>query len=266
MTRPKEYTTEFLISELRRFVHENGRNPKYRDMLPKFGYPSNITYINHFGSWNNALITTGLNINQTYEKRTGNEICSFCGNPKKENQYWFTKYAINGKLMCEKCYQKRYRNNDYINGILDVNSGVGFGFLTQRVVAKVLNLKLKDDCNCSINFGYPYDLFDVSKYGKIDVKGRKLNSRNAWQYGFLSEKQTDTYILVGFDENKKNILRVWIINKINKHIFKNRLVNISNNIRYGLKRAKQCEVDPTPYNDAFHSMSIENCSVLTYKE
>ena len=178
------------------------------------------------------------------------------------NQNWYTKGLLKGQVMCYKCY----RNTDHMNGELDVNSGTGFGFLTQRIVAKTLDLKLENDCNCSVNFGHPFDLFDKNKYGKIDVKGSHLYKGNIWHFTIVHNNIVDTYILVGFDKNKKNILRVWITKPTDILIHKKTCIGITNSTRSGLKRAKPWEVDPTPYNNAFHAMSIENCSVLTYKE
>ena len=55
---------EFLISELRRFVLENGRNPTIFDMTSKNGYPYSFAYIKQFGSWSNALITSKIKMNK----------------------------------------------------------------------------------------------------------------------------------------------------------------------------------------------------------
>lgn len=255
------YTDEFLISELHRFIHENGRNPTFRDMNPELGYPTGATYHNRFNSFNNALEAANLEINKTCEKRMGNETCYRCGNILKLKEHWFTNGLLKGQVMCYKCY----RNNDYINGNLDVNSSTGFGFLTQRVVAKTLGLNLENDCNCSVSFRHPYDLYDKDKYGKIDVKGRRLSTSNRWRFD-LTNNIIDTYIFVGFDTDAKNILRVWIVKPTDKLIHGKTGASIKNNIRSGLTRAKPWEVDSTSYNNTLHSLSIENCSVLTNKK
>lgn len=259
-----KYTEEFLISELHRFVDEHGRIPVKYEMTANSGYISNATYDRRFGSWNNALKVAGLKLNKTQEKRTGLENCCICGNLKKENQKWITSGLQNNEVMCIRCYKKSF--NDYLNGNLNVDSSTGFGFLAQRVVAKTLKLKLKNDCNCSVNFRHPYDLYDKNKYGKIDVKARCLWNNNQWEFTLRNSGSTNTFILVGFDENKKNILRVWIVDANDNLAVKKKRIYITNNLRCGLKRAKPWEVESKPYNDAFHAMSIENCSVLTYKE
>lgn len=262
----KEYTDKFLISEIHRFVKENERVPKSYEMSPKYGYPSSSMCAGRFGSWNKALQAAGLEIHKTCEKRTGSETCVFCGSHRKHNQTCISKGLQTGEVLCEDCYQTSKR--DYKNGKLDVNSSTGFAFLSQRVVANALNLELKNDCNCSVNFMHPFDLYDKKKYGKIDVKVSKLSILNRWQFNIKYSENflPDTYILLGFDQHKKNILRVWINKPSDNLIHKKITLCLTNSTETGLKRAKPWEVDPTPYNKAFHSMSIDNCSVLTYKE
>lgn len=62
------YTDEFLISEMKRFVDENGRNPTHDDFMNNPSYPSAPTYVTHFGSWNNSLEKCGLNTNRCYNR------------------------------------------------------------------------------------------------------------------------------------------------------------------------------------------------------
>ncbi|MDP4268311.1 MAG: hypothetical protein Q8880_12880 [Bacteroidota bacterium] len=58
----KQYTEEFLIRELFRFIKIYGRLPIKRDMCVKKGFPSYRVYITYFGSWNKALLRAGLKI------------------------------------------------------------------------------------------------------------------------------------------------------------------------------------------------------------
>lgn len=256
------YTKEFLISKLHRFELENGKSPVKLDMQIKFGYPGYDSYIRNFGSWNNALLEAGLEVNQ-YQVHKGNldgtEICDNCGCLKKVQ--WNYK---NKQRLCPSCYM----NSDYTNGNLDPDSKVGFGFIGQRIVAKTLGLELKYDCNCSQGFGAPDDLYDVNKYKYINVKAATLNKNNAWKFGLINKYTPDTYILLAFSADKSDIEHVWITDAIDDlafNIIKNRaktIINIKNNIYSGLKRAEPWEVDAKPYNDAYHNMSLENCSVL----
>ena len=186
-------------------------------------------------------------------KRTGNETCYFCNSNKGQKQGWITKGLSKGEVMCLSCYQKLQTN--YMNKNLDKNTSVAKGFIGQRIVAKVLGLELKNDCNCSVGFNYPYDLYDEGRYDKINVKSCKLGDYNSWIFGLSQKVIPDTYILVGFDENRKNILRVWIASSNDKLVIDNFSVFISNNVNNDLSRAKPWEVDVKPYNDMLHKMS-----------
>ena len=259
------YTKEFLISELQRFKKENRRNPKAINMQIKFGYPSYVTYQKRFGSWNSALLAAGLEVNQYQDHwQDGTETCDNCGKVKSENQGWYYK---NKKRICYSCYM----NRDYKNGKLDVDSPTGFAFMSQRVVAETLGLELKYDCNCSIGFNAPDDLYD-EKLGYINVKTAVLLKVNAWHFGLIQKYTPDTYIMLGFSNDKSDILHVWITEPEDdltfdeKKIEYKKGIKITNDIfsdkRSGLKRAESWEVDVKPYNYVYHNMSLENCSVL----
>ena len=59
----KQYTREFLLSELRRFYDENGRSPTLRDMCKVNGYPGATTYRHEFGTFSDALQSADLELN-----------------------------------------------------------------------------------------------------------------------------------------------------------------------------------------------------------
>jgi len=178
--------------------------------------------------------------------------CDNCGGNRTSNWYY-----RNGLILCRKCY----RNSKYKYGQLDPNSAIGFGFISQRVVAKTLGLKLKYDCNCRLGFKSSYDLYDNIVYDYINVKGVKIIN-NIWIFNFRNKEIPNTYICLGYDENKNNIKHVWIF-KPNYDIilFDKITIGISNSLK-GLKRVEQYEVDVKSYNDMYHSMSLKNCSVL----
>ena len=260
MSKNYIYTDEFLINEVLRFKKENNKNPIRDDMQGKFGYPNYSTYKNRFGSWNETLKIAGLKLNQEQRKGkiklTGEEVCDKCGK-KPKNQFRYK----DGQRICDNCYY----DTKYITGNLDPESTTGFAFISQRVVAKTLELDLEYDCNCSIGFTAPYDLYDKNKYGKIDVKTSKYNiytfNNKSWRYRFNNKNIPDTYILLGFSEGKSNIKHVWITDVLDDLTFKKKAISIHDSYR-GLKKAKPWEVDVKPYNDAYHSMSLENCSIL----
>lgn len=55
-----EYTKEYLLNEIGRFIREFGRQPYLRDMERVEGYPGKYLYKKIFGSWNNAIKEYGL--------------------------------------------------------------------------------------------------------------------------------------------------------------------------------------------------------------
>lgn len=255
------YTKEFLISELQRFVRENNRSPRAIDIQSKSGYPSYVSYINYFVSWNNALLSAGLKVNQKHHMGIldGTETCDNCEKLKSGNQNW---YYNNEQRLCKSCYY----NPDYKNNNLDPESNTGFAFMSQRVVAETLGLELKYDCNCSIGFNAPDDLYD-KKLGYINVKTAVLFKDNAWHFDFGNKYIPDKYIMLGFSEDKSDIKHVWNTEPEDDLTFDEKnfkykqSISITNSER-GLRRVKGWEVDVEPYNNAYHSMSLENCSVL----
>lgn len=149
----------------------------------------------------------------------------------------------------------------------DPNNNAGFAFISQRVVARVLNLDDKYDCNSSIKFDSAYDLYDKNSYNNIDVKFTILNKKNYWQFNLKNKEIPDIYILLGFSPDKSDILHVWFVKYLDELLFNSSInkvktvISITNSER-GLKRAAPWEVDVEPYNNAYYSMSLDNCSVL----
>jgi sulfur relay (sulfurtransferase) DsrC/TusE family protein len=69
LDKNKIYARAELIQYLKLLAEELGRAPKIYDMDNKRGYPTSAPYRSMFGSWNNALIECGFDVNyQTYTK------------------------------------------------------------------------------------------------------------------------------------------------------------------------------------------------------
>ena len=222
-------------------------------MQGKFGYPSYRAYYEHFGSFNNALIVARLKINVFKHRLDGTETCSYCGRRADEIPNFRSWIYHNDTRYCRQHGQ--HGIPDYVIGNLNKKSSTGKAFVSQRIVAKVLGLQLKNDCNCSVNFEHPFDLYDKDRYDMINVKDSMLLNDNAWHFNLNQKETSDTYILVGFDENRKNILHVWITDPLDDLTYQRKSIGITNNIDNGLTRAKPWEVDPKPYNDMLHRMS-----------
>lgn len=256
------HTDEFLIEELQRFYRENNRVPIACEMSAKQGYPAMCVYQSHFGSWNKGLIAAKLEINTQGHIGTldGTETCSYCGCYIEEAKKWC--YDENNVRYCMKHGQ--HGKPSYVRKQVDPKSIFGKIIVSQRVVANVLNLEMRNDCNCSISHTYPFDLYDKNKYNYINVKDSKLYcnlKRNPyWFFTFANKITPDTYILVGFDEERKNILKIWITNAIDDLVFNDKTETLLTsktiyNTFYSLKKAKPWEVDAKPYNDMLHKMS-----------
>lgn len=142
------------------------------------------------------------------------------------------------------------------NGVLDPWSTVGKGVISEHVVFKVLDDCVK--CNTLNSFNMPYDLIS-KKYDIINVKTATLrsysNTNKAWMFEIRANQYTpDHYICLGFDENYRNIIKVWIVPN-SANIIKKGAIYISMS-NYTSKRAKQYEVDPKLYNEVYQTFDI----------
>ena len=255
---------DFLIGEIQRFHNKNGRVPGHRDMMTYNGYPSFYVFVNEFGSWNNAVEAAGFKAKR--KRMISEKICVVCGT--EETGCWYN--SDEGRI-CMSCYQNQ--NTDYMNGLLDIDSTVGFGFLCERIVANKLGLELKHDCNRTYGFGYPgYDLLqlDNEKYGRIQVKGStpQVNDSSSlyWHFHLDHYSKCDTYIMLGFNKNKSEIMKGWIIPSKNSLVYvRNSLSIFLNPTKMGCvaRRIAEFEVDVEIYNEVRHNMKkIDDCGVL----
>lgn len=60
----KIHKQEYIIKKLQDFYKENGISPKHRDLIANSAYPSATTVRTVFGTFNNALLASGLEINR----------------------------------------------------------------------------------------------------------------------------------------------------------------------------------------------------------
>lgn len=253
----------FLINEIKRFYDEYGVVPKYKDMKVYNGYPSIKEFTNEFGSWNNAVEAAGFK--PRFKRIIGEKVCSICGN--KETSHW---HNSNIGRICKSCYEEP----DYKNGLLDVDSTVGFAFVSQRIVARKLGLELKYDCNCSYGLNYPgFDLLqlDNEEYGKIQVKTSTIRINNCGslycEFILGDNSECDTYIMLGFTENKSDVKRVWVIPSNDSIVTCKQTLSITLNpkqIKKLAMRIVEFEVNAKPYNNVYHNMKkLKDCDYLT---
>ncbi len=258
------YNKEFLIEELHRFYNENGRVPVGADLTTESGYPTIGTYQYYFKTFNKALEIAELKFNRHTSILDGTEVCSYCGKRADEIPRFRTWLYPNGKRYCEQHgYSGRGGLPDYVKKELNPKCTIGKAIVSQRVVANVLGLDLKDDCNCSISHTYPYDLYHKDKYKYINVKDSKLYYRKKqnpyWRFNLTQAIIPKTYICLGYDNDRKNILHVWISDRLSDLVLDEELeykqfLTITNKQK-GLKKAEPWEIDAKPYDDMLHLMS-----------
>jgi hypothetical protein len=255
----KKYTDKELISELCRFVEEEGFIPNTYILTTKRGYIPYQAYIARYGSLDKALIVANLPLNQYHDDSMldGTEVCCYCGK-RADEIFGFRNWLYdNGFRYCEK----HRRGPDYIKGTLDVNSATARGRIGEILVVKTLGIGKDHDCN-RISCKYKFDLYN-EQYGKIDVKTSKFSIKNMWTFNFNKKQDADTYICIGLSSDRKNVLHVWIVP--NEGQIKNLTGLGISNKHVSLLNNSKWEVDSKPYDDALHSMSLDNCKIMVDK-
>lgn len=259
MRRHAKYTKSQLISELHKFVEENDINPVQSDMQGNKNYPNLSTFQKYFGSWNNALIAAGLELNQYQDHwQDGTETCDVCGDTQKYSN-WIYK---NGLRLCKNCDLNR---KGHRWGILNHNCSTGKAFKDEVITKKALDINF--NCNIEIGFTAPYDLYD-EKFGKINVKSSKLsvniknnNKYEYWHFRFSNVYIPDTYIFLGYDEKRTKILKVWVINS-KKSIVNNKKSFTISNSSYVLNKYINFEIDAKYFNKILQETNWNECKYL----
>lgn len=159
-----------------------------------------------------------------------------------------------GEYVCDVCSKKL--KSKCRNKLLPRDCTIGKRFIAQHIVAKVR--KLKTCFEETDNFNHYFDLCDP-EYSRIKVRVSTLKF-NKWSFNTDGMENCDTVFLICMDRSWKNVKRVYII--------PGRDITISNiyiydeppiikPIEYNKFRA-----DDVVYNDAYHSMKLEDCPVL----
>jgi len=177
-----------------------------------------------------------------------------------------------GEWLCGRCDGKeRQKKPDSQNmirkgvanirtGNLRIDSETGKSLIDQAVVVKVLGGK---DVNIEMDkFDHFIDIRH-EKYGSVDAKGATLKSYKyidtrgdtiiyyKWILSTRRKVDCNTYICLGYDSERKNIIMVWIIPN------EGWICNLSNIDIYKTFRPSkydQFKVDPKSYNDAYKSL------------
>lgn len=179
-------------------------------------------------------------------------------------------------FLCTKCWLKDWQSkpgnqNDlekkqrkWRTGRLRRDSSTGKSIIDEIVVCRVLNVKC---LNIEMdNLNYFIDT-EHDTYGRIDIKSsctypifNRDNLYETFVFDPKKKQECDAFILLGYDFDRKNIIKVWIIP--NEDWLK-RMHTLTIRNTY-IKRSKYAkyEVDPKLYNDEYHSLDFENDPLL----
>ncbi len=147
-------------------------------------------------------------------------------------------------------------NRKYVNGVLNPNSKIGMGTITEYIVFKVLGDCIK--CNSIGNFNSIYDLIS-KKYGRINVKASKqynLNNHPSWKFSkSKNEVIPNYYICLAFNADKTNFVHIWIIPSDSVYV-KKRIISVYSESK--ILKLKEFEVNNIPYNNIYSNLDLNN--------
>lgn len=204
-------------------------------------------------------------------------ICGGSGTYIYQGKPKWLRYYVNNvwdrkSYICSYCHGKIYQRkpdsqNSIIKSIRNIRTGnlridseTGKSVIDQVVVIKTLG---GNDLNIDMDkFDYFIDIRH-EKYEAVDAKGAALKSYEyidtrgdtliyyRWTFPTRRKVDCNTYICIGYDSKRENIVMVWIIPNDGW------ICNLSNIDIYKTFRPSkydQFKVDPKPYNGAYKSL------------
>lgn len=165
------------------------------------------------------------------------------------------KAYIYDEHMKDKSRQK-CRNKD-----LDPDSTKGFGYMTEVLIAKFLGIETCFDMTGNFNHR-AFDMYHHEDFGRIDAKASKLfHDKNCYYLEFHTKKNKipDFFFCIGYNESRTDIICVYIIP--NENIMSH-TIRINKNWNQHKDPYYWYKQDPKPWNDLFHTLKLEDCSVL----
>ncbi len=269
---------EYLLRRMIHFYEENNRVPNAVDFTHNSNYHSYSTYIRIFGGWNNAIKEAGLwkkRYNPTHTcYRCGRSFDEVLGHPTREKDN-------DGKFIgwdCANCWEKYDPNSntniikpkaDCRNNNLDPNSNAGIGYITTVLVKKFLGI---EDCfDKTDNFNYRgYDMIEHKYWGKIDVKGssllhRNYNSNTLWHsFHTVKNNKPNFFFCIGYDKNRKHVIVVYIIPN-NEEVKAVQAIGVPLTEYSKWHEFRVSEEEIKKWDDIFHTMKLDNCTILRQK-
>lgn len=187
--------------------------------------------------------------------------CSSCQSTTTPRNW----YKLGDGFICSNCWKsKHYKGKSKIrNHTLSKTSATGKGLIGEQVVCKYLGTKNNNIENDKFA-GNPVDIHHEI-LGRINVKGRKLvythelgKNYYFWKFSFRDMYAIDTYFLLGYDIERRNIIKAWIIPK--KEL-KNNTLYIGDSVN-GLLKYSKYEINAEPLNTILHTLGKSGCKYL----
>lgn len=152
------------------------------------------------------------------------------------------------------------------NKQLPKDSPRGKGFIGEQLFCITRGA---DNCNLELdNFNSKIDVID-KEYGLVQIKtpSFSIESRK-WNVIIGAEHNFDILAIICMSRDFKNVERVYIILVFIEELFGETQISIyedfsKTRIISKFKWVEKYMVDEKPYNDTYHRMRLENCSVLT---
>lgn len=166
-------TDDKLLYYMKQFYKENGRTPTHYDFNNNPNYPSFGTYIERFGSWNNALREAGLWHNRVIVRMTDGELLEYLMKFYEENGRIPTCYDFNSDPNYPNVatYQKRFGswNKALKAGSLQVSR---FTKMTNEELLEYLKMFYEENGRSPV----VHDFINNHKYPNLNtyMVGRKL--------------------------------------------------------------------------------------------
>lgn len=206
----------------------------------------------------------------TYYNQTN--TCNRCKTneltPKNAYREYNDKGEHTGNWLCRNCYfveyQKRDPNSrdntlkllaDFRNKQLDKDSNLGKGFIGEQIFCKA-----REAINCNLKldkFTSKIDVKDV-EFGIVQVKSPSIYMNYQWNATSI-KGDFDVLVILCMSKDYKHVERVYIIPK--NDVGNRTAVGIVKNPTRG-GWYEMFRVDEKPYEDAYRSMNIKNCTVL----
>lgn len=193
-------------------------------------------------------------------KRNIVQTCRLCGyiGPiinlkyfRDEKGYW------DGSYICKnKCAKTRI-------GDLNPNSRYATGYITEKLIAKYLNIETCSEITGKINCQKGYDLWHED-WERIQSKGSRLIIHNGipgWQYSILKNIYCDFFFCIGYDEERRHVESVHIIPN-NEDICKLGILFIP---EFGYSEFDIFEEDIDAWEKLFCTMKLDNCFAFKSK-